>query len=86
MGCHSLFQGVFPTQGSNLGLPHRGQILYDLSQQGSPTMTKLRPLLWASSVHKDFYVAVLFCLHTNPRSMRIISILWLGKLKRKEMK
>ena len=86
MGCHSLFRGIFPTQGSNLGLPHRRQILYDLSRQGSPTMTKLRRLLWASSVYKDFYEAVLFCLHTNPGSMCIISILWLGKLRRKEMK
>ena len=28
--------GIFPTQGSNLGLPHCGQILYGLSHQGSP--------------------------------------------------
>ena len=28
MGCHSFFEGIFPTQGSNLGLPHCGQILY----------------------------------------------------------
>ena len=32
----SLFQGIFPTQGSNPGLPHCGQILYLLSHQGSP--------------------------------------------------
>ena len=25
---HFLFRGIFPTQGSNLGLPHYGQILY----------------------------------------------------------
>ena len=35
-GCHFLFQGIFPTQGSNLGLPHGRQILYHLSHQGSP--------------------------------------------------
>ena len=28
MGCHSLFQGIFLTQGSNLGLLHCMQILY----------------------------------------------------------
>ena len=28
VGCHSLLQGIFPTQGSNLGLLHRRQILY----------------------------------------------------------
>ena len=29
-------QGIFPTQGSNLGLPHCRQMLYRLSHQGSP--------------------------------------------------
>ena len=29
-----LLQGIFPTQGLNLGLPHRRQILYLLSQRG----------------------------------------------------
>ena len=28
--CHSLFQGTFLTQESNLGLPHCGQIPYPL--------------------------------------------------------
>ena len=36
MGCHALLQGIFPNQGSNPGLPHCRQILYSLSQQGSP--------------------------------------------------
>ena len=31
----SLFQGLFPTQGSNPGLPHCRRILYQLSHQGS---------------------------------------------------
>ena len=34
--CHALFQGIFPTQGSNLGLQHCRQILHHLSHQGSP--------------------------------------------------
>ena len=36
MGCHALLQGIFPTQGLNPGLPHCKQILYHLSNQGSP--------------------------------------------------
>ena len=32
----SLLQGIFPTQGSNPGLPHCGRILYQLSHKGSP--------------------------------------------------
>ena len=36
VGCPSLLQEVFPTQGSNPGLSHCRQILYCLSHQGSP--------------------------------------------------
>ena len=36
LGCHFLLQGIFPTQGSNPGLPHSRQMLYHLSHQGSP--------------------------------------------------
>ena len=35
-GYLSLLQGIFPTQGSNPGLPHCRWILYQLSHQGSP--------------------------------------------------
>ena len=37
MGNHSLLQGIFPTQGSNPGLLHCRQILYQLSHRGSPS-------------------------------------------------
>ena len=36
MGCHVLLQGIFPSQGLNLGLLHCRHILYCLSHQGSP--------------------------------------------------
>ena len=36
VGSLSLFQGIFPIQGSNPGLPHCRQILYQLSYKGSP--------------------------------------------------
>ena len=36
VGSLSLLQGIFPTQGSNQGLPHHRWILYQLSYQGSP--------------------------------------------------
>ena len=39
-GCHSLLQGIFPTQGSNLGLPYHRRILYRLSRQGSQSISK----------------------------------------------
>ena len=42
MGCHALFREIFPTQGSNPGLPHCRRILYHLSHQGSPIDTKYK--------------------------------------------
>ena len=36
VGCYFLLQGIFPTQGSNLGLPHCRQTHYCLRHQGSP--------------------------------------------------
>ena len=36
MGCYSFLQGIFPTQGSNLGLLHCRQTLYYLSHREAP--------------------------------------------------
>ena len=44
VGCHALLQGIFPTQGWNLGLPHCKQILYCLSHHGSPRILQLGSL------------------------------------------
>ena len=35
VGCYAFLQGIFPTQGSNPGLPHCRCSLYCLSHQGS---------------------------------------------------
>ena len=43
MSSLSLLQGIFPTQGSNPGLPHCRKILYQLSHKGS-----LRILEWVA--------------------------------------
>ena len=37
VGSYFIFQGIFSTQGLNLGLPHCKQILCNLSHQGSQT-------------------------------------------------
>ena len=37
-GCHSLLQGIFLTQGLNMGLLHCRQILYHLSHQRNQTV------------------------------------------------
>ena len=41
VGCHFLLQGIFPTQGLNLCLPHCREMLYHQSHQGSPWKKKL---------------------------------------------
>ena len=41
VSCHFLLQGIFPTQGSNRGLPYCRQTLYHLSYQESPHYTIL---------------------------------------------
>ena len=43
VGSLSLLQGIFPTQGSNPGLPHCRQICYQLSHKACPTI-----LEWAA--------------------------------------
>ena len=44
VSCHFLIQGTFPNQGSNLGLFHCRQILYQLSHQGSPENNHTRTI------------------------------------------
>ena len=39
VGSLSILQGIFPAQGSNPGLLHCRQILYQLSHKGSPNLT-----------------------------------------------
>ena len=46
VGCHFLLQGIFPTQGSNPGLPHCRQTLYCLSHQGSRIEEEMRSKKW----------------------------------------
>ena len=41
-GSLSLLQGIFPTQGSNPGLPHCGWILYQLSHKGNRACTEFQ--------------------------------------------
>ena len=60
--CHSLLQGIFPTQGLNLGLLHCRQILYHLSYQGRPNFSCKNkknwdyiPEIWVPNCPPVFY-------------------------------
>ena len=64
VGCYALLQGIFPTWESNshlLHLQHCRQILYHLSQQGSPTILELvaYPLIPVYSL--NIYGAPIVC-------------------------
>ena len=55
VGNLSLLQGIFPTQGSNPGLPHCRQILYQLNHKGSPRILEwvAYPFSRGSSQHRN---------------------------------
>ena len=54
VGCHSLLQGIFLTQGSNPGLQHCRHILYHLSHQGSLVeQGTSRADLWRTDIGTD---------------------------------
>ena len=50
---YSLLQGIFPTQGSNPGLPHGKWILYQLSHKGSPDIYILGTKSGSSALQAD---------------------------------
>ena len=52
-GSRSLHQGIFPTQGSNPGLPHCRQILYQLSHRGSPRNSYVFTMSGGEAVWRD---------------------------------
>ena len=54
MGCRSLLQGIFPTQGSNPGLLHCRHILYHLSHLGSPKVSVAQDNILVSFTSKSF--------------------------------
>ena len=49
VGCHSLLQGIFLTQGLNLGPLHCRQILYHLSHQEHPN-SKVKVAQWCPTL------------------------------------
>ena len=62
MGCHALLQGIFLTQGLNLGVLNCRQILYHLSHQGSLTEKTLKAELLLLGIE-----CFLFCFVSTER-------------------
>ena len=50
VGSFSILQGIFPTQGSNPGLPHSRWIIYQLSHHGSPRILEWVAYLFSRQI------------------------------------
>ena len=59
--CHALLQGIFPTQGLNLGLLHCRQILYHLSHEGIPIYNRI--CMYDAHIH-ILYIYYTHIIHT----------------------
>jgi len=66
VGCHFLLQGIFPPQGSNLGLPHFRQMLLPSEPPGKSLDTqnedeirvlgeRMKPISLEEMTKTDFY-------------------------------
>ena len=54
VGSRSLLQVIFPTLGSNRGLPHCRPTLYQLSHQGSPDIQSVPHLAVVIAIHQAY--------------------------------
>ena len=82
VGSLSLLQGIFPTQGSNPGLPHCRRILYQLSYEGSPKAGLWHPDTWLNII-LDVFVKVFVCFwmrfafkSVDSEYSRLLFIIW----------
>ena len=62
MGCHFFLQSIFPTQGSNLGLPHCRQTLYPLSHQGCYFLIYNKVIQLYIYIYTHTHIHILFCV------------------------
>ena len=100
VGRLSLLQGIFPTQGSNPGLPHCRRILYQLSHKGNPRILEWvacpfssrsfwpRSQTGVSCIAGGFFAY--WAIMEAPESQRILWFKWLARrnrtLKQKTLK
>ena len=68
VGCHSLLQGIFPTQGLNLGLSHCRWILYCLTHQESPVT------MVGTQLMNKWVALIYICSHLTSRRFSLWNI------------
>ena len=78
VGCHFLLQGIFPTQGSNRGLLHCRQILYQLSYEGSPVTSLVfaNPVFVVSVIWSHLFVELNY-IRCKPLELNYIRCAWI---------
>ena len=77
VGCHGLYQGIFPTQGLNPCLLHCRQILYLLSHQGNHQRlweTTIRLMITQESIGKILKHCGLVCYVLLKKQNKSLSI------------
>ena len=77
VGSRFLLQGIFRTQGSNLGLPHCRWILYQLSHQGSPWPQVLQTNCIKSRVPTTPTLDLIICWNSLKNSGKYLCLLTL---------
>ena len=65
VGCHFLLQGIFPTQGSNSGLPHCRQMLLPSEPLGKPHNLPLNLFYFFIGVQLLYNIVFLQCNSVN---------------------
>ena len=68
VGCHFLLQGILPTQGSNLGLLHYGQILYLWATKEALNKKQITVIIWLEVDgrvwrREEYHSVYIFVLH-----------------------
>ena len=81
VGSLSFLQGIFPSQGSNPGLPHCRQILYQLSHKGSPRILEwvlLHEIFPTQQLNRD----LLHCrwITKEETNQYSVELLWNGRV------
>ena len=86
-GSLSLSQGIFPTQKLNPGLPHCGQILYQLSFQGSPRILEWVAYPFSSGSSQPRNWTGVSCIAggflTNRTIRKLSGLMWYAKINSK---
>ena len=78
----SLLQGIFPTQGSNPGLLHWGQILYQLSHKGSPRILEWVTYPFSSGSSQPKNWTRVYCIAGRFFTNWAIRIVWVSVSKK----